>query len=207
LRYLICLALVGAIASCGVSSAAPSTSASATVARCGPGGAHTLAASPQARIYSWRGSVYGCTVGHRLRLGSVSRCVRPERVGPVVVAGDLAAYAVTSCGIDTGSTQVIVTRLSTGRRLSTHAASSIILGPESFASVGSIVVNRAGQVAWIASASSIATHRRAVQVLAADQRRTRVLDSSLAIAPGSLQLRGSKLSWKQGAAVHAAKLD
>jgi hypothetical protein len=204
MRHLISATLVCALAPCGASTA--TAVAGAAPVRCGPVGAHTLAASPQARIYSSRGSVDGCGIGHRYRLGSATICNGSGRVGPAAVSGDLAAYAIMVCGVDTGSADVIVMRISTGRRLSTHAASSISVGPESFESVGSIVVNPAGQVAWIVSASSIATHRRAVQVLAADRRGTRVLDSSGAIVPGSLRLNGSTLAWKRGTAVHAAKL-
>jgi hypothetical protein len=203
-RFLIPSALVCALLTCSVVSAAPARDSGG--ARCGPAGARELAASRYGRIYSWHGSVYGCTVGHRYRLGSATQCNRSARIGPAAAAGELAAYAVTRCGVDTGSTQVIVARLSDRHRLSTHAASSVIVGAESFESVGSIVVNRTGQVAWIASVSSIATHRRAVQLLAADQHGTRVLDSSLAIAPGSLRLSGSRLSWKHGGAIRAATL-
>jgi hypothetical protein len=202
-RFLIPSALVCALLTCGVVSAAPAREAGA---RCAPAGARELAASPYGGIYSWHGSVYGCTAGHRYRLGSATQCNQSARIGPAAVSGRLVAYAATSCGVDTGSSRVIVARLSDRHRLSSHAASSVMVGAESFESVGSIVVDRTGQVAWIASVSSIATHRRAVALLAADRRGTRVLDSSLTIAPGSLRLRGSRLSWKRGGATRTATL-
>lgn len=195
-RFLISLAVLGTLAACGSSSAHPTAAPAA--ATCGPGGGHTLAASSLARAYSYHGAVYGCAGAHQYRLGTTGFCINADRVGPVAVAGRLGAYASTRCGVDTGSTQVVVRRLSDGTQLSSYQASSFKPGPESFSSVDSIVVDRAGHVVWIASANSIATHRHGIQVVESRRGRVHVLDSSPKIVQGSLRRRGSRVTWRDG---------
>jgi hypothetical protein len=204
---------VVSVAACGASSAAPqppaSSQASGPTARCGPAGARTLAASRLARVYSLRGSVYGCSVkGHQsYRLGHASRSIREGRVGPVAAAGEAAAYGLTQYGVDTVSASVIVRRLRDGKQVRGLAATSKALGPESFESVDSIVVNRTGAVAWIAEGGSVISgHRREVEVDRADARGHSVLDSGAGIDSGSLRLHGSTISWRDGAATPSATL-
>jgi hypothetical protein len=201
------------VAACGSSSAAPQTPASSqgsgAAARCGPAGARTLAASGLARVYSLRGSVYGCSVKGRksYRLGHASRSIREGRVGPVAVAGEDAAYGLTQYGVDTVSAGVIVRRLRDGKQLRGLAATSKALGPESFASVDSIVVNRTGAVAWIAQGGSVISgHPSDVEVDRADARGHSVLDSGAGIGGRSLRLRDSTISWRDGAATRSATL-
>jgi hypothetical protein len=124
----------------------------------------------------------------------------------VAVAGRLAGYAVERCGVDTGTTLVEVRRLSDDRQLFTRAASSLSLGPESYDSVSSIVVAPSGEVAWIAVASSLATHRQGSQVLEADRSGRRVLETGASIQANSLRLHGSRLTWSAGGVKHSAKL-
>lgn len=189
-------------------SAAAGTSAGATTVSCGPAGATTLARSPLARIYVQRHSVYGCVSGasRQVRLGGDGACPGSEHLGPLAVAGEVVAYASRTCGVDTASTQVIVRRLSDGRGLSSDSATELPSGPESFQSVGSIVVRASGAVAWIGASSSIATHRSVTEVLERSGRAVRRLDHGPAIRSGSLSLHGSKLSWEHGGARRAATL-
>jgi hypothetical protein len=72
--------------------------------------------------------------------------------------------------------------------------------------VSSIVVNSAGHVAWIGSSRSILAHRRVVEVLEQAGHGLRVLDSDRSIAPGSLRLQGTTLSWKQDGASRTVTL-
>jgi hypothetical protein len=206
-RALGLLALVGVLAACGSSSAA--SSSGSTAAGCGPAGADTVADGAKARVYSRGGSLYGCTTDgqHQYRLGSGKLCLGRQQAGPVAVAGTLAAYALRRCGIDTSSAQVIVQRLSDGKRLSSHDAITGPVGPESFQSVGSIVVTGGGQVAWIGSMSSIVMHRQTTQVLATDgSGHVRRLDSGSGVAAKSLHLHGGKLSWIHGGNRRSASL-
>ncbi len=151
-------------------------------------------------MYSLRQTVYGCSArtGRHFRLGNAAVCIGSPRVGPVTVTGELAAYGSEACGIDTGSGRVIVKRLSDGRQLSSDPATSLPLGPESYQTVTSIVLRAGGEVAWIAVGSSIARHRKDIEVHKHDRTGKRLLDSGTSIQPGSLRLHGSRLTWRHG---------
>jgi hypothetical protein len=220
-RIMVAVVAAAALAACGSSASAPSSTASTTSsaitdsARCGPASAHTLAVGSGARVYSDGGTVYGCASGNprHYRLGSARSCLRSARVGPVAAAGLIAAYGVARCGIDFGSSMVVVRRLSDGAQLFRHAAGSAGSGPESYGSVGSIVVTPSAAVAWIAVDRSIVAHRVATQVMArGGSGRVRVLQTSSGIGtssgivPGSLRLHGATLSWRVGTATRSASL-
>jgi hypothetical protein len=210
-RLLIGAMTICALAACGSSAAAPggsaSSSASSAGSGCGPVAARTLAASSAARVYVQSGAVYGCATGSRRRylLGHTSFCNNSDRVGPMVVAGRMAGYAVTRCGVDTGSATVDVRRLSDGARVFSHAAASAI-GPESYVSVTGIVATPGGGVAWIARASSIVGHRSATGVFARRGSGVRQLDAGAGIGPSSLRLEGARVSWQDGSARRSAPL-
>lgn len=160
-------------------------------------------------MYSRGRSVYGCVSGggKPVRLGRIGLCRGgASSVGPVAVAGQVAAYAVRFCGVDTSNSQVIVRRLSDGRQLSAHNAVTRPTGPESFQSVGSLVVSRGGHPAWIGSSSSIVLHHKAIQVLAASGGGVRQLDSGGGIDAGSLRLLGSTLTWQDSGKQRSATL-
>jgi hypothetical protein len=122
------------------------------------------------------------------------------------VAGDLAAFGREECGVDTGSAEVVVKRLTDGKRL-LIAAATTSPGVESFQSVASVVLKRDGAVAWIGTGSSIVRHAHKVEVYKADSHGSvRLLDSGLSVAPSSLRLHGSTLSWKHGGSTRTASL-
>ena len=207
-RRLLSLALpLCAIAACGSSAAASLGSSSATTAKaqCGPASARTLAVGAQARVYAQSGAAYGCVSGSRRRylLGHLSVCVNSDRVGPVVVAGRLAAFAVTRCGVDTGSATVVLRRLSDGAGLFSHAAAKPA-GPEGFVNVTDIVATASGAVAWIAHASSIVGHRSSTGVFVRRGAGLSQLDSGAGIKAGSLRLSGTSVSWQDGSARRSA---
>jgi hypothetical protein len=205
-RGVILLVLLCSPASGG--SAFAASPAGRASAPCGPAAGSTLAQSAQARVYVRNQSVYGCANGgeRQLRLGSDGLCPRSGHLGPVVVAGKVAAYASRTCGVDTASTQVIVRRLSDGAQLSSQSATESSPGAESFQSVGSIVVRSDGAAAWIGTSSSIASHRSITEVLERLGGSVRRLDQGSTIRSGSLTLRGSKLSWKHGQTRRSATL-
>jgi hypothetical protein len=201
------VALLTFLASCG-SSSATTNAPGVTHRSCGPANAKTLASSAVARVYSLNQVVYGCSVqrGRSLRLGHASRSITESRVGPVAVAGDVAAYGLSRFGVDTVSSAVEVRRLTDGAVLHDLSAASSV-GPEFFQSVGSVVVKTDGAVAWVGSASSIISRGRAVvQVRAADSSGERTLDSGRGIDSGSLRLRGSTLSWRDAGVTRHATL-
>jgi hypothetical protein len=123
------------------------------------------------------------------------------------VAGELAAYGSQRCGVDTGTASVVVRRLSDGRILRELSATSAPLGPESYQSVESVVVKPDGAVAWVGLGSSILSHRRRLEVLAAGTGASaRVLDAGLGIDSHSLALHGSRLTWSDGGRTRSVSL-
>jgi hypothetical protein len=151
--------------------------------------------------------VFGCSAaGHRsFRLGHANRVLAQARVGPVAVAGDVAAYGLANFGVDTVTASVVVRRLTDGAQLQALTATRAHAA-ESFESIGSIVVRPDGTVAWIGSLHSIIGHRSATEVHEASTAGDRVLDSGLGIDSTSLRLHGETLSWVNGGVTRHATL-
>jgi hypothetical protein len=124
----------------------------------------------------------------------------------VALAGTTVAYGLETCGVDTGSSEVIVRRLTDGRTLKTVAATTGPQAPESYQLVGSVVVKRDGALAWIGVDDSFIRHSQEVEVHRVDRRGEAELDSGAAIEHGSLRLHGSTLTWRDGAATKSATL-
>ena len=186
----------------------PTPSPAAGQAPCGPRAARTLAQDTRVRVYVIGGQVFGCARGQRSRyaLGQVTTCLRGALVGPVKAAGVRVAFAVKRCGVDTGTSQVIVRRLDDGRTISASPATSTPLGAESYVTVSSLVLAGNGSVGWITQAGSIVSHRQFTEVHARDSRGARVLDSSPGVAPRSLALTGSQLRWREAGHWRTARL-
>ena len=161
-----------------------------------------------ARIYRIGDAVSGCSIrtGRRTALGYTN--IGPHnrtRLGLVRLAGAYVAFATSTFGVDTGSADVSVVRLSDGHR--TTSAPAVDQGMvESVQSVASLVVGSDGAVAWIGEASSIIRHTRALEVHRVDRRGATLLDSGAGIAPQSLRLRDSRLSWRDGSATRTSTL-
>jgi hypothetical protein len=209
-------AVVLAIAACGSSSAAVHTSSTdgtaahttAGPATCGPRASRTVIANPHARVYVLGERVYGCAGagGRSHELGGATNCLRSARANPISLAGSVVAYGLQVCGIDTGSTQVVVERLTDGRQLHTLAATSSPQAPESYQDVTSLVLRSDGAVAWIGVAHSIVRRTGEIEVHRADRRGEAELDSGSAVDPGSLGLHGSEVTWRHGGATRSANL-
>ena len=214
------LAVAFLLAACGSAAAGSSTTAAAGAgwsttapagagpAHCGPPGARTLAASSFARVYAVGGTAYGCSSGatKSFSLGQRLTCLGAPLLGPVTVTGELAAYGLERCGVDTGFTQVVVRRLTDGAQLRSLPATTGFLGPESYQSVDSLVLAGDSAVAWIGTGHSIVASHRDVEVQKADSHGQRRLDSGSAIKLGSLRLHGSTITWKHGGATRSATL-
>jgi hypothetical protein len=87
-----------------------------------------------------------------------------------------------------------------------ETAMTLPLSPESYVTVGAIVVKANGSAAWIADGSSIIRHSRRQEVRRSDTGGRARLDSGSGINSSSLVLRGSNLSWTHGAATRSAPL-
>jgi hypothetical protein len=181
----------GVVLAIGVAAA----TAPASTASCGPANGRTLASSSQARVYEGRkGVVYGCAGTRQFRLGRRDVSGRPclPCVGRVVVADRIAAYVFGYPGYDSNFCEVVVRRLSDGKRLATYNATR--KGP--FSSVPSLVARPDGHVAWIAVGGGIPEVHR---------DRT-ILDSGRKIQPHSLRLHGTLLTWKHGSKTRHARM-
>lgn len=214
-RQLILVIALVVLGACGASAARspgsvgwidPGASA-ATAPACGPRGAQTLAADTSARVYATGTSVYGCAAGSAsaFKLGGTGTCINSARVGVASLAGRVTGYAVTRCGIDTGSTTVEVRRLPSGSLLYSQAAHTVT-APESYTSVSAIVVSAAGGVAWIGETTSIVHRGTNVAVLIRRGHGVATLDPGPGIGSHSLRLRGSTVSWRHGSARRSARL-
>jgi hypothetical protein len=201
----------GALGSCGASSdhgTTSTTGARTTTTACEQQGAHTIAADRKARVFSKRGIVYGCALrtGKQYRLGQLTSCIGSDRAAPLALADELVGYGSERCGIDTGTSQVIVRNLAGGKQLRAEAALTGRLGPEAYVSVDSLVLKADGAVAWIATGGSIVARGRTREVHRADATGRAVLDSGTPIDPSSLRLHGLRLTWKRGRDTRSAEL-
>jgi hypothetical protein len=191
----------------------PSTTASTPTAPpgkvvCGPAGQRTLAADRRARLFVSGSHVFGCARGGATPydLGRATTCLGGALVGPFALSGVRVAFALKTCGVDTGRSAVLVRRLDTGKLLAQRPATTSGLGAESYVTVSAIVLGRSGSYAWITEAASIVSHRRAVQVQAAGPGGARILDAGAAIRPRSLRLSGTVLRWRYGGQIRSARL-
>jgi hypothetical protein len=153
--------------------------------------------------------VYGCSRGsaRSFRLGSAGNCVAHARVSRVALAAATVAYGLERCGIDTGSTEVVVRQLGDGVQLASFPSTVKPLPPEAYSVVDSLVVRRDGAAAWIASAKSIVGHGEPdVEVHSVRGAHGKLLDSGPSIQPGSLRLHDSSLTWRHGRATRSAVL-
>lgn len=203
-RIIASIVVIGALSACGAAAAGRS----APARPCGPASARTLAVSGSARVYAVGRLVSGCAAGgggRHFALGTTNLCHGSVQVQAVTVAGRLAAFGTLSCGVDTGSGVVQVRRLTDGRTLFTHGAAGAP-GPESFTTVTAIAADAAGDVAWIARASSIVRHTASTAVYAAAGATVRQLDAGTAILSDSLRLNGTTVSWQHGTQRRSGRL-
>ena len=209
-RRLILLLTIGMIAACGSAAGASSTgsTSASSIARCGPTAATTLGASPQARVYALGKSVYACAPGHGApyRIGGSGPCNGSTHIGPVAVAGTIAAYGATQCGVDTGSATIVVRDVASRHQLAVLASYSGPAHVESYQWIGSVVANRSGAAAWIVRESSIVAHSATIEVVRRAGSSTQVVASGSKISPSSLQLHGSTISWTNAGVRHTAPL-
>ena len=164
-----------------------------------------MAANRSVEVYSTGGFVYACARRRPnvVRLGRSNLCVGAALVQRVALAGDDVAYGLERCGVDTGSATVKVLGVANGRLFSSHPAVSGVVPPESYPSIGSLVVKRDGAVAWIATSRSIIGRGQVIEV----HRGGTVLDSGPGIVPSSLRAHGPTLSWRRGAVTRTARFE
>jgi len=167
-----------------------------------------------ARVYSLKATAYGCSVSgsksYRLENATVSLKGDGQRmliVGPVAVAGEVAAYGLVRAGTDFGDARVVVRRLTDGMLLrSSFAITGPLNAVETVEQVDSVVAKRDGAVAWIATEMSLANNRTDIEVHKADKQGETSLDSGQGIRAVSLGLHRSTVTWKHGQATRSTTL-
>lgn len=151
---------------------------------------------------SWIDAAYGClfSVNEPFALGQVDDDDFDLEIFQLV--GPYVAYEEQGCvGLGCGY-GVIVRDLRDGSKFrEAPDASSNAFGP-----VTDLVLRENGSVAWTANSPPFSpeTYRT---VWASDSLGTRLLDSGPDIAPGSLELNGSALSWVNGGLSRSATLE
>jgi hypothetical protein len=174
---------------------------------CRPGpGTRTIAHTAKARIFSdnRNGNDYACLYsnGHPRFLSTTEHFEYPL----VRFAAPYVAYVPT---IEAVPDDVKVMDMRTGHVRtypSVHPIENTICSRTE-----SLALKRDGAVAWIATnfRASGCEHppTGTIEVRVHDKHGLRLLDSSLAIVPTSLQLSGSTLRWVDGGATRTATLD
>ena len=176
---------------------------------CPPSGTVTIASSPSARVYRVGeepfGGVFGCVIG-----GTASYELAPggqTHATPVVLVGQLAAYGLSSFGVDTGTTSVVVRRLSDGAQLlDVPAVAKPYPLVEAVQGVTGLVLAPDGAVAWIGQEHSLGTGQTVTEVVKDDASGETVLDSGAGIDTSSLQLSGSTVTWLDAGVTKTATL-
>ncbi len=208
-RIAICAAII--LALFGLASANGARTRHAERHYCPKVGKFALVVDAQAEVYEaegrYRREMFACAYasGHAYALGPETECSGTggcggvEKVtlgGPFVAYEKFSAASKPFAGETSSYSRVIVRNLRTGRIV--HRANST----GSF--VENMVVESDGAVAWIVETSSQPEERA---VIALDKTGTRTLASGPGIAPSSLTLRGSTLSWTQDGRIASAVLN
>jgi hypothetical protein len=167
---------------------------------CVPASARTLAAAGGARLYVLGSELFGCLGSTRILLGGApdSRPLGVTRVARYALAPRFAGIATLRMGVDTLAASVSIVDLRAGATVASAPATTPELRAESFVDVSAIVIDARGTLAWIGSRSAVGAFTPIYEVhTLAGTGADRLLASSTAIAPHSLQLRGGTLSWRQ----------
>jgi hypothetical protein len=199
-----------------VSVSASSAGSAQHRAACAPRAAHTLARDRSVRVYSLPGSspfarrTYACLLrtGATLRLpGGGQPTVAIESLSDFALAETVLGYAQSSFGVDSGCTGITVLDVAHRHTLRSlpEVGCTVDAGFVQVGNVSGLVVTPRGSVAWIVSrgrhgAESFAVHDAPASAPPA------LLDQGPAIAPFSLRISGSLLSWQDGTQHRSAQL-
>jgi len=211
-------AAVAASALIGTAAAATLPAGTSAVPRCPPTGVRVLARGRLMRVYATgagasRGPVQACLAGRRGHMTLMAaRGALPGLGGRSLAvaawSGPLVAYTLTSFGVDSGTTTLLVAdvaarrvirELPVGRYVDAgfagyERATKIVLGPE-------------GAVGWIAATAERGRPGPLYSVhAAATIGEPRVLDEGPDIGPGSLTVTGKILHWWHAGVERSARL-
>jgi hypothetical protein len=176
---------------------------------CVPDGARTVAAAGGARLYIEGGALFGCLGATRTRLGGApgSPHLGATRVVRFALAPRYAGIDTLTMGVDTLESTVSIVDLTTGATSASAPATTPERRAESFINATALAIDRQGTLAWIGSRSAIGVPAPTYEVHTLTRRGTgSLLASSARIAPHSLRLRATTLSWRQGGRTHTRSI-
>jgi hypothetical protein len=214
---LICAATALAVI-VPVAGGAGSSAAAPSHRRCPPSGAHQIAHDRLLSVYSTGGGpledpIEACLLARGGRMTLLAK--RTGQGGPAgrglrveALSGSIVAYLITSFGVDSGSTDLVIADVAARRVLRDVPAGKYvdagILGSES---VSKLVLAPEGAVAWVTSSREGNTSPTTYVVHAAARSGApTILDEGPDIGPTSLVLTGRKLSWSRGGIRKSAAL-
>lgn len=182
---------------------------------CGPAHGKTIVGSDKGRVYTvkekgGRGAVrtLACVRGGKpkalLAPAAERRAETGERIANPVLRAPWVAFSWEVIQIDVQRAGVTVVNARTGRTLRISTALTV---DSPWVSVSELVLRKTGSIAWIAEGGDGAEGLLAREVSASDRSGTRVLDDQPGIAPHSLRLIGSTVSWEVDGLARTAPLD
>jgi hypothetical protein len=188
-------------------------SAVSGASRCAPHGARSLARSRSVRVYSlgspsaFLQRTYACLLHNGATVRLRGQATGPDSLSNFALAESVLGYSDYSFGVDSGCTSITVLDVAHRRTLRAlpQVACTVDAGFIRLGTVSGVVVTPRGSVAWIASTGRRGAESfevRAAQASAPAQ----LLDQGPAIAPGSLRVAGSEVSWQDGGQRRTAKL-
>jgi hypothetical protein len=160
-----------------------------------------VAGDSSAQTYAVDGVVYGCLYGSNIAypFGGRACLSAPGETDPVTLNGELAAYGLHRCGVDTSHAQVVVRRLTDGSVLVNALATTAPGQVEGYQRVASLVLSADGGGLQYPNYTDI-------QVLKVEPGGETQLDSGPGIDQSSLRLSGSTLTWSDGGLTRTATL-
>jgi hypothetical protein len=177
---------------------------------CFPRHAHTIAENHDVRVYSLaRNSsthegTYACfrprgttvTLSKPARRRPASR-LRFASIDHVALAGAIVAYAASTHAVDTGSTEIVVVDVASGRTLLTAPGGGFIDGCFiRFSDLTDLVVTSRGSVAWIMRKGAGCKTTSFEVYSAQPSGAPTLLEEGPAIAPESLRIAHHTVGWE-----------
>jgi len=211
----LCIAIAGWPSAAGAVVREPGQRVNSVAApNCTKKGATTIAANRRVRVFmvgKGFGNVYGCRrdADRAYVLGVRGECQNYDEIDDTVVAGNLVALNIQTCGLTSTSSRLRLVSLLSGRVLFGSAPlTTRPVGEAQYDAIRRMVVTAEGRLAWV----GVRVERGAV--VAAEVRRrahgsragTVLLEGDARIDPRSLRRRGNTASWSTAGATRSARI-
>ena len=183
-------------------------------AKCSASRSTTIAQTKDVRVYSQPkkddyDQGYACLykTGKRVLLANVEECMGTDKASSFEIAGHYVGWVSTSCGLDEGTSQVVVTDVAKGKNV-VRGSGAVPANPNAdlySTSVRDLVVSPTGAAAWIGtysrSSGDTPTPDDRIQVSKAapgGMPGGTLVDSGPDIVTGSLALSSTGFYYRKG---------